>query len=296
MELDLSAMLAELLAADQNTGFDGGSTESLFDAPSIAVAAADDLWFRRFKEIIGPFYWTPQEALSAGSGDGESGGPVPQAKARSVICWTLPISSAARLANRREKQFPARPWAYVRTFGEHLNTRLRHGMELRLRSLGFAAVAPAVLSENIVSERPVVGLSSCWSERHTAFVAGLGTFGLSGGLITRRGIAHRLGSVVTDAELPPTARAYGDDPFAWCLGIEQGKCSACISRCPVESIGATTAARNKGACKDHYDGTIRTQRAEVFGWDGVYGCGLCQTGVPCEDRIPVAPAQRTNPD
>jgi len=281
MELDLSAMLAELLAGDEKASLDDGSG-TMFDGVSVAVAAADDAWFGRFKEIIGPFYWTPQEALSLAA---------PGAVARSVICWTLPISSAARLANRREKQFPARPWAYVRTFGEHLNTRLRHGLEMRLRLLGLAAVAPAVLPENTVAEHPGTGLSSCWSERHTAFVAGLGTFGLSGGLITRRGIAHRLGSVVTDAELPPTARAYGDDPFAWCLGITQGKCSACISRCPVESIGTTTAARNKLACKHHYYDTIRTQRAEVFGWEGTYGCGLCQAGVPCEDRIPRIPSQ-----
>jgi epoxyqueuosine reductase QueG len=282
MELELSAMLRELLAGDEKTGFDNGSGEAMFDGVSVAVAAADDAWFARFKEIIGPFYWTPQEALSVAA---------PQAIARSVICWSLPISSTARLANRREKQFPARAWAYVRTFGEHLNTRLRHGMEVRLRSLGLAAVAPAVLPENTVAERPAIGLSSCWSERHTAFVAGLGTFGLSGGLITRRGIAHRLGSVVTDAELVPTARAYGDDPFAWCLQIAGGKCGVCINRCPVESIGQNTAARDKLACKRHYAETIKTQRAEIFGWEGVYGCGLCQAGVPCEDRIPLVPPQ-----
>jgi epoxyqueuosine reductase QueG len=275
-------MLSELLAGDSKTGFDNPTGEAMFDGPAVAVAAADDAWFRRFKEIIGPFYWSPQEALSW---------VAPQATARSVVCWSLPVSSTARLTNRRESEVPSRAWAYVRTFGEELNSRIRHGMEFRLRALGFAAVAPAVVSQNIVAERPQVGLSSCWSERHTAFVAGLGTFGLSGGLITRRGIAHRLGSVVTDAELAPTPRPYGDDPFAWCLRIAQGKCGVCVNRCPVGSIGENVAARDKQACKLHYAGTIKARCTDVFGWEGTYGCGLCQTGVPCEDRNPLESGQ-----
>ncbi len=282
MGLDPLTILTELLAGDSKTGFDDALGEAMFDAPTVAVAAADDALFARFKEVIGPFYWTPQEALSL---------VAPQATARSVVCWSLPVSSPARSTNRRETLVPSRAWAYVRTFGEHLNSRMRYGMELRLRSLGFAALAPAVVPENIVAERPQVGLSSCWSERHTAFVAGLGTFGLSGGLITRHGIAHRLGSVVTDAELPPTSRPYGDDPFAWCLRIAQGTCGVCISRCPVDSIGENVAARDKLACKRHYAGTIKAQCADVFGWEGTYGCGLCQTGVPCEDCNPLESGQ-----
>ena len=39
------------------------------------------------------------------------------------------------------------------------------------------------------------GMASCWSERHAAFVSGLGTFGLCDGLITPVGKAMRCGSV-----------------------------------------------------------------------------------------------------
>ena len=282
MGLDPFTILSELLAADTDTAFDDAIGEAMFDAPIVTVAAADDVWFARFKEIIGPFYWSPQEALSL---------VAPQATARSVVCWSLPVNSTARLTNRREVKAPSRAWAYVCTFGKGFGSRLGHGMEFRLRSQGFAAVAPAMMSQNTGAERPQVGNSSCWSERHTAFVAGLGTFGLSGGLITRRGIAHRLGSVVTDAELPPTPRPYGDDPFAWCLGIAQAKCRACISRCPVGSIGENVAARDKQACKSYYADTIKAQCADGFGWDGYYGCGLCHTGVPCEDRNPLESGQ-----
>ena len=259
MGLDLLTTLVELLAADPGSGFDDGTGRPMFDPPFFAIALADDVWFARFQEIIGPFHWTPQEALSL---------IAPAATARSVICWCLPISAHARLANRRETRFPARSWAYVRTFGEEVNNRLRQGMEQHLRSLGFAAIAPAIAPENTVTVRPHVGISSCWSERHTAFVAGLGTFGLSGGLITRHGIAHRLGSIVTDAELPPTARPYGDDPFAWCLRTARGTCGACIRRCPVESIGESVPARDKDACRRHYTGFVKDHGAEPLWMEG----------------------------
>jgi epoxyqueuosine reductase QueG len=277
MALDPSDLLRGLYEADAENRFDDPSMGALFDPPFIGVAAADDPWFVRLKQVIGDFHWTPQEALDL---------VAPGVRSRSVICWCLPVAKAAREANRRETEFPSRSWAYVRTFGEQFVTRLRHGMEDRLRARGFAAVAPAVAPQCDVKVRPSVGLSSRWSERHVAFVAGLGTFGLSGGLITRRGVAHRLGSVVTSAEVPPTPRPYGDDAFGWCLNLSRGTCGVCIRRCPAGSIGESIQARDKSRCAEHAYRVVTRRGREAFGWEGVYGCGLCQTAVPCEDRNP----------
>ncbi len=277
MTFDPLNHLLELYETDPGNRFDDPAMGPLFDPPLVGVAAADDPWFARFKEIIGDFHWTPQEALEL---------VAPRARARSVISWCLPVVTPARVTNRRETQLPSRNWAYVRTFGEQFVTRLRHGLEGRLRTLGFDALAPAVVPQCDVQVRPAVGISSRWSERHAAFAAGLGTFGLSGGLITRRGIAHRLGSVVTSADIPPTPRPYGDNAFAWCLKLARGTCGACIRRCPVGSIGETTQARDKSRCYEHAYNVITRRGRDVFGWEGVYGCGLCQTGVPCEERNP----------
>lgn len=275
--VDAAALVRELYESTPGNRFDDAAAGVLFDAPAVTVARADDPWFARFKEVIGEFHWTPQEALTLAT---------PGATARSVICWCLPVSEPARVANRRETTLPARSWAYVRTFGEEFNTQMRHAAERSLRATGFAAVAPAVLKECDAKQRPRVGFSSRWSERHVAFVAGMGTFGISGGLITRRGVAHRLGSVVTDAEIAPTPRPYGDDPFAWCLKLARGTCGACIRRCPAGSIGETTESRSKDRCYEHAYRVIAQRGRKVFGWEGVYGCGLCQTGVPCENRNP----------
>lgn len=281
MNFNPQVVLDELYRADPDRFFDEPAQVAIFDPPLVGIARADDPLFARIKGLLGEFYWTPQEALALAS---------PHAKARSVICWVLSVAEQARRQNRRQKVRPGRLWAYMRSFGEEFNTRLRHGMVARLRMAGYAAIAPAVAPQNLVEDRPGVGLSSSWSERHTAFVAGLGTFGLSGGLITRRGIAHRLGSVVTDADLPVTPRPYGEDHTAWCLRFSDGSCGACIRRCPAGSIGPTLAQRDKQACRQQVQVRVAQFGASRFGFGGTYGCGLCQTAVPCEFRNPTEPA------
>jgi len=277
MAIDAAKMLTELYEADGGKYFDDLDKRVVLDSPAVGVAAADDPMFVRIKESLGEYYWTPAEALVA------AGAVV---TARSVISWSMPVPEAVRKANRNETQRPARNWAYVRTFGERLITRMRLGLVERLGQLGFAATAPQEDPHNEVARQPGVGLSACWSERHAAFVAGLGTFSLSGGLITARGVAHRLGSVVTDAEIKPTRRPYGDAPFAWCLRTVRGSCGECIRRCPAGSVGETPAARDKERCRDQLMDVVAPWARQTFGWDGEYGCGLCQTDVPCESRNP----------
>ena len=51
----------------------------------------------------------------------------------------------------------------------------------KLRAIGFATMAPTQSPVYDVSVRHGVGMAARWSERHAAFVAGLGTFGISGG-------------------------------------------------------------------------------------------------------------------
>ena len=277
--LDAAALVRTLYERDEDRFFDDPAGVPMVDPPIVAVADAADPWFARLRALLGAFYWTPDDALRTAFGD---------VTARSVICWSLPVSAVAREANGRERELPARPWAYVRTFGAAVNRRLRHDVTAALLARGAAAVAPADCPAHTVADRPATGLPANWSERHTAFVAGLGTFGLSGGLITARGIAHRLGSVVTDLPLPATERPYGDDPFALCLRTARGTCGACIDRCPAGSIGERPDQRDKTACRDWAYRVVAQRGRSRFDWDGTYGCGLCQTAVPCESCNPMA--------
>ena len=250
----------------------------VFDKPDVRIAAADDPAVLNLKKIIGDFHWTPAEALKKSFTDTE---------AASIISWCLPVSEEARKANRKAEYYPAGSWAWTRTFGENMNDRMRKGLAEWITGLGYPACAPIQNDGfGFIQETPV-GIASQWSERHYAWAAGHGTFGISGGLITRRGIAHRLGSVVTNLKLEPDVREYGDDPFAWCLKTAKGTCGVCIKRCPVGSIGESNAERDKYLCDEHDMHRISAQYGKLYEWKGIYGCGLCQTGVPCEFRRPV---------
>lgn len=278
----VSLKIIELYKSELETLPEEYGNVPVFDEPDVRIAAADDHVIKELKNVIGDFHWSPDEAL---------GRVYKDSSAASVISWCLPVNEAARKANRKETWFPSRQWAWTRTFGEHMNDRMRKGLAEWLTASGYPSCAPALLPDFGFIEDSPVGIASPWSERHYAWAAGHGTFGISGGLITRRGIAHRLGSVVTSLKLEPDTREYGDDPFSWCLrsaAAAAGKeaCGVCTKRCPVGSIGNSNAERDKEPCNEHDMVRISAQYGKLYEWEGVYGCGLCQTKVPCEFKKP----------
>jgi epoxyqueuosine reductase QueG len=168
--------------------------------------------------------------------------------------------------------------------GEQFNNRLRQHVVDTLNAAGIQAVAPLLspLFESRSSERYV--FASTWSERHAAYASGLGTFGLCDGLITPAGKAMRVGSVIARIKVPPTPRPYTDH-HAYCLFYTQGICGACIDRCPAGAV--SEAGHDKLKCRAHLNPITSDYVKTHYGFDG-YGCGLCQTGVPCESKIPTA--------
>jgi len=248
----------------------------IFGEPLVRFASGDDPLFVQYKEIIDETHLTPQEVVKL------NGAEVPGAL--SVISWVLPILEPTRLANRKEKRVPARRWSHQRYYGELLNDALRREVVDVLTEAGYLAVAPVIQPyfRSLFNEK--VGLFSVWSERHVAFVAGHGSFGLSDGFITPRGIAHRCGSVITDLPLTASGRD-SDDHHANCVFYADGTCKACAVRCPAGAI--TSEGHDKNVCMNYLREIGYLPIKEYNDETSVYGCGLCQTRVPCEYRIPV---------
>ncbi len=250
----------------------------IFDEPLVAYADGDDPLFEVYKTAVGPFHMTPREVWQAAS-------PGEARPARlSVVAYILPISEATRASNRAQAEAPSARWAHTRTYGEQFNDTLRRYVVQMLQDAGYWAVAP-VLSPGFrtLSEGVDRAPASTWSERHIMYAAGLGTFSLNDGLITPVGMAMRCGSVATDLPLQASPRPYPNHT-ANCLYLSQGRCGKCIERCPAGAI--TTAGHDKKKCQDYAYGTLLPFK-ERYGVSTV-GCGLCQTGVPCEFRIPDA--------
>jgi epoxyqueuosine reductase len=244
------------------------------------ASGADQIW-QQYKEYVGPFHWTPWEVFNqhcrAEKADIEE---------LTVISWVLPQREAVRKANRRTKKYPSEAWARVRIYGEEFNVALRRHVADSLSQLGYAAIAPMLVSNWTIVKSARFSYASSWSERHAAHAAGLGTFGLCDGLITARGKAVRLGSVVAKIGIEPTPRPYSDH-HAYCLFFAEGTCGKCIDRCPARAI--TRTGHDKEKCRKHL---VRSREyvKKAYVFEG-YGCGLCQVGVPCEAGIPVKAAR-----
>lgn len=252
--------------------------EPAFDLPLLGVAAGDDALWTTYKSAVGPFHWTPAEAFALAF----PGQLVTPAELR-VLVWVLPQTEATRRDNAKENHTPSERWARNRTLSENrVNDGLRRFMVEALQEQGIFATAPILMPEWSGKEVGVYGYSSNWSERHAAHVAGLGTFGLSDGLITPRGKAVRLGSLVARCALPVTERPY-THYREYCLYFTKGTCRQCVDRCPVGSVRCE--GRIKALCKQHAYGECSRFIKDRWNLDGDC-CGLCQTNVPCEAGIP----------
>ena len=246
-----------------------------FEEPLVGFADAQDPLFETFKDIIGDFHLTPVDVLDRffpehkGLWDGAS-----------VISWILPIARSVRESNRRETHCSSEAWLITKTFGEEFNIMLAEHMASFLSEQGFYALVPTLSPFFEIVQTDHAGFAANWSERHVAYVAGLGTFSLSGALITERGAAMRCGSVVTNAKLQPTQREYTDFR-EYCLFYSANSCGKCITRCPGGAI--SKEGHNKELCMIHCASVVQEIEGKT---GGMPGCGLCQTAVPCEEKKP----------
>jgi ferredoxin len=251
--------------------------EPAWDLPLVGFSSGADPLYQFYKEDIGNFYLSPKELLAHNYPTVEFA-----PENITVVSWILPQTNATKVDQRKEIYFPSERWARSRIFGEEVNVKLRNHVSNVLKQVGIEALSPkfSPLNGRKLSDR--YGIASTWSERHAAYTAGLGTFGLSDGLITPKGKAMRIGSVIAHTKIPPSNRPYTDH-HAYCLFYRNGTCGECIKRCPIGAI--TEMGHDKILCQ-RYGDMCRQYLLRHYGLKGARGCGFCQTGVPCESRIP----------
>ena len=239
----------------------------IFDEPLMGFAAADDEIFEIFrrKEVIGANYFGPREWL-------------PEAK--SVVAFFLPFSEVVRKSNKEDRTDPSKEWLYARIEGQEFIGRYMTAVSRSMEEKGIAACVPALderfavkIEFTVNALKPDFHADSRWSERHAAYACGLGTFGLSKGLITEKGMAGRFASIIVSAEFDPAERKYtGIDDY--CI-----RCGVCAKNCPVKAI-SIKHGKNNLKCHRHVEAMKKKYSPR-------YGCGKCQVGVPCEFRSPV---------
>ncbi|MBN1401972.1 MAG: epoxyqueuosine reductase [Anaerolineae bacterium] len=270
-------MTIEAYCAGPDNTLQDAANEPAWAAPLVGFARGDDPIFERFKEAVGPFHWTPWEIFSQTHPDS---GATPAEL--TIISWVLPQTLATKCDSRQQTTWPPERWARSRIYGEEFNNKLRRHVVAVLEARGYTALAPFLSPHFATQPSERFLIASTWSERHVAHASGLGTFGLCDGLITPVGKAMRVGSVVARIGIPPTPRPYRHHQ-AYCLFYAKGTCGECMRRCPVGAI--TEKGHDKAICRQHLNRT-REYVESTYKFKG-YGCGLCQTGVPCESGIPL---------
>jgi len=268
------------------------SMQPIFDAPLVAVADGDDPLFDVFRIVVSPEHMMPRTILRA------QGTPESDLKRIRIIVWALPFAEHVRRSNEGRSE-PSKLYSLARNNGGALNYQLRDHVVQILQEDGWATVSPITAPEYDVFRSRDHVFASTWSERHVAFAAGLGQFGLSAALITPVGSNVRFGSVVSNMPLPVTPRPY-DDYRALCLKSGGEVCGKCIERCPVGAISegghdkencyAMRQAVRRGHMDDyvHSLGMIPVDivKSGVHKQGYSLGCALCQCGVPCEGKDP----------
>jgi len=262
---DITAIIADFVRTDDRNRIPDGGDYPIYDDPLVGVAAAGDPIYREYQKegVIGAHHLLPADWLGT---------------AESVITYFLPFSKPIVKSNETPGP-PSDEWYLARHWGEIFNDALREHLRDFLIPSGYEAVSP-VIDGRFES---MYGSTSNWSERHTAYAAGLGSFCLSYSFITEKGCAGRYGSVVTDLPLTPTPRTAAS-LMENCIYDDDGTCGVCIKRCPAGAI--SPEKKDHGLCLQYLVeeilATYPPRHNNIF----VGGCGKCQTGVPCA---------RTNP-
>lgn len=224
----------------------------MFEKPLIGIGQANDVLFETLKQedAVGNQHMSPVQWLP---------------DSQSVISYFLPFTKEVRESNRSDG-LPSTEWLFGRIEGELFNKALCAFLVSWFQTNGYAALSP------VTDKRfQIINRRSNWSERHVAYIAGLGTVSLSCSLITKAGAAGRLGSVIANVPIKPTVRQYNTKD-EYCI-----HCGACIRRCPPVAINQN--GKDHKVCSEYLDRVMDRFKPR-------YGCGKCQTKVPCEDQIP----------
>lgn len=255
---ELVAYINNIVRTDFRNVLPDGDNPPIWDLPVIGIASAHDPLFRRLQapEAVGPMHRLPEDWLPG---------------VESVISVFLPFSDPIWKSYKPDSRYSSREFGSGRWNGAKFLNVIRRALIRFADEHGGIGLAP-----NIDPRYGVEGPRPFWSERHVAFAAGVGTFGLHQNLITAKGSYGRICSAVTTLKLDPTPRDY-TDVYGHCLYVSHGTCGTCIDRCPTKAI--TVDGKVLGLCGKNGNG-------EHWKAWGYWACGHCQTFTPCSRGIP----------
>lgn len=227
-----------------------------YKEPIVAFASADDEEFAELKHIVSPSHMLPKDFLE---------------DAKTVICYFIPFDESIVQSNIEGKE-SSEAWAVAFVETNEMMANLNNYIKSNLEQNGYHCSA-VPLAYNFDTDK----LISDWSQRHVAFISGLGTFGLNNMLITEKGCCGRFASVVTNLILKPSDKRKKEH----CLYKANNICKKCVKRCVNDALKEDRFDRKK--C---YEMCLHNDN--LYSNIGVSDvCGKCLVDVPCSFISPI---------
>ena len=177
----------------------------LWRQPLLAFTDAGHPGFLRLRQLVLPDHYLPQDLLPG---------------ARIVVCYFLPFSREVIESNRAGR-YASPLWVMAYQHSAQLLYRINRRLCQEVAAAGGRAAIPqdtGYAAEGVYKSR--------WSQRHIAWLGGLGTFGKNNLLITDSGCCGYGASVVTDLQEEPGAPLEQER----CLLYREGSCGACVGQ------------------------------------------------------------------
>lgn len=234
-------------------------TETKWGSPIVGFADAKKLG--ELKELVSPEHGMPQDMIS---------------DATVVIAYFVPFLKEMADTNKFEG-LSSPEWAQAYEETNIMLTAINEHIIGELKNKGYDAAmhheAGRFNKEKLISN---------WSQRHIAFEAGLGTFGMNNMLITEKGCCGRYSTVITNLDVTPDSPQVAER----CLYKSSGKCGACMKKCPKGALTPEGFDRHKcyEMCLENaeiytaFGSSYTTDDEEI---NGSEVCGKCVAGMPC---------------
>ena len=225
----------------------------IWKQPIVRFADAAHPGFAQLKEIVDPGHHVPQDYMP---------------NVKNVVSWFLPFQQEIGRGNL-QGDYSSAQWAQAYLVTNEMAMAINlHLVEYIRDELGVDAAVPFDAGM-ISTDNP----KSRWSQRHVAYLAGHGTFGLNNMLISDAGTVGRYFSVVTALDVPCDCPIQEER----CLWKRDGSCAACVSRCEAKAL--TENGFDRFRCLEQC--LINMER-----YPGADVCGKCIVELPCSYSVP----------
>ena len=228
------------------------NVENIWQEPIVGFADANGSYISSLKEIVAPAHKLPGDFME---------------NPNIVISYYIPFTPELAALNMNvEGNMAAQEWSDAYNLTNIMIADISQYIADLLNEMGYRAVAPT----GVVFDKQLI--LSNWSQRHIAYAAGLGTFGINNMLISEKGCCGRYGSVIADIPVEPDQILTEER----CLYKKNGSCKKCVQNCFAGAL--TTEGFDRKKCFEICMLNDAKTGADV--------CGKCDIDIPCAFKAP----------